>query len=142
MMKCSCNASCVGVDPSLGSKALASVSRPSEASVVKMFRSAFRSESDAIVIPFPVLSGRARTGEGVGRQAIADALEVDDAGTHFYPRAVLTAARSSSGLKGFVTWAFAPCRWPQTLSRSCPLDVQRTTGMFLNRSSDFKSRQT
>src|SRR5437016_9162857 len=54
MMKCSYNASCVGVEPSLGSKALASLSRPSEASVVKIFRSACRSKSNGIAFPFPL----------------------------------------------------------------------------------------
>src|SRR5467141_3085652 len=53
-----------------------------------------------------------------------------------------TARSRSSRVKGFVTYASAPCCWPQNLSLAESFEVTIITGIILNSAFPFRSRQT
>src|SRR5260370_41182713 len=53
-----------------------------------------------------------------------------------------TARSRASRVKGFVTYASAPCCWPQNLSLAEPFEVTIITGIILNSAFPFRSRQT
>src|SRR6266446_8236894 len=53
-----------------------------------------------------------------------------------------TARSRSSRVKGFVTYASAPCCWPQNLSLAESFEVTIITGIILNSAFPLRSRQT